>query len=36
VVFAPEEEGMHSIEIAVDDRGFTVPLTVVVGPMPSS
>ena len=34
VVFEPQEEGLHTIEIAVDDRGFSVPLTVRVGQMP--
>lgn len=34
VVFAPEEEGQHTIEIAVDDRGFSMPFTVVVGQAP--
>jgi hypothetical protein len=34
VLFEPQEEGQHTIEIAVDERGFTVPLTVRVGQMP--
>lgn len=35
VVFRPEEEGQYTIEIAVDDRGFSVPLTVRVGQPPA-
>lgn len=35
VVFQPEEAGQHTIEIAVDDRGFSFPLTVVVGQPPA-
>jgi hypothetical protein len=34
VVFQPETEGQHTLEIAVDDRGFSFPLTIVVGPPP--
>lgn len=34
VVFQPEEEGQHTIEIGVDDRGFSFPLTVAVGAPP--
>jgi hypothetical protein len=34
VVFQPEEEGQYTAEIATDDRGFSVPLTVRVGQPP--
>lgn len=29
VAFQPEEEGQYTFEIAVDDRSFSVPLTVI-------
>ncbi len=35
VVFLPQEVGQHTIEIAVDDRGFSVPMTVVLGAQPA-
>ena len=31
VMFEPSEEGLHTIEIAADDRGFSVPFTVAIG-----
>ena len=36
VVFQPQEEGQHTVEIAVDDRGFSVPMTVVVAQPPGA
>lgn len=32
VVFEPQVEGQHTIEIAVDDRGISVPFTIVESP----
>lgn len=32
VVFQPQQEGQHTIEIAVDDRGRSAPLTISIDP----
>ncbi len=32
VIFTPEAEGQHTIEIAIDDRGRSAPLSIVVNP----